>query len=300
MRIGLVGLGRMGQSIAERLIKYGHEVFAYDPSEEARQRTLAFGVQPVDSLEAVARVSRVIWLMVPAGKPVDDCLASLSHALQEHDIVVDGGNSFFGDTIRRHAELAQKKVYFVDCGTSGGLKGREIGFSLMVGGDAIAYKKLEPVFHAIACSQGFAYFGPSGAGHYVKMVHNGVEYALLQAYAEGFHLLKDGHYPGLDLAKIADVWAHGSVVRSWIVELAQEIFEHDQQLADVGGAIGENKTGQWTLDEAKKEGVPVDLIERALAIRAWSRETGGNYATKVVALLRNKFGGHPLETKKSD
>ncbi len=297
MIVGLVGLGRMGQGIAERLINHGHTVVAFDPSPAARTSAQALGVQAVDDLVSVARLCRVMWLMVPAGDPVDACIAELSPALQKDDIMVDGGNSLFHDTIRRHNALASRGVHFLDCGTSGGLKGRQIGFSLMIGGDKAAYTKIVSVFEAIACTDGFAYFGPSGAGHYVKMVHNGVEYALLQAYAEGFHLLKDGHYPDLDLATVANVWAHGSVVRSWIVELSQEIFEQDQELENIAGSIGENKTGQWTLDEAQQQGVPVDLIERALAIRAWSRTTGGNYATKVVSLLRNKFGGHPVDKK---
>jgi 6-phosphogluconate dehydrogenase len=252
-------------------------------------------------MAAVADRVRVIWIMVPAGKPVDDVLAALRSHLQAGDLIIDGGNSHFKDSIRRCSDVQKINVHFLDCGTSGGVHGKELGFALMVGGDRAAFAMAAPIFKALAVGGdcGYAYLGPSGAGHYVKMVHNGIEYALLQAYAEGFHLLKDGSYKDLNLEQVCQVWNGGSVVRSWIVELARQVFERDQALTSVGGQIGENKTGQWAVDEAHERCVPVKMIEDALAIRAWSRETGGNYATKVVAMLRHQFGGHAVkQTKK--
>ena len=210
-------------------------------------------------------------------------------------IIVDGGNSHFTDSVRRAKELETLSVSFLDCGVSGGIHGRETGFSIMIGGDHAAFLNLERVFSTLAAPHGYAYLGPSGAGHYVKMVHNGIEYALLESYAEGFSLLKNGSYPQLDLEKIASVWDNGAVIRSWILELAQNIFAHDQELKNVSGEIASNGTGIWTVQEAHEKKVPVPLIEDSVKIREWSVRTGGNYATKIVALLRNQFGGHPFK-----
>jgi 6-phosphogluconate dehydrogenase len=186
-------------------------------------------------------------------------------------------------------------IHFIDCGTSGGIHGKDFGFSLMIGGDHTAFIAAEPIFKALAMDQGYAHLGPSGAGHYVKMVHNGIEYALLQAYAEGFHVLKNGSYDNFDLEKICSVWNSGSIVRSWIVELARQVFEKDQTFTNVSGHIFENKTGQWMIEEARERNIPVKTIMQSLDIRAWSRATGGNYATKIVAMLRQQFGGHPIK-----
>ena len=296
LKIGVVGLGRMGHAIAYRLIQGGHQVVGFDASQQAQDDAQKIGVTCVQTLGELAQQVRIFWLMVPAGDVVDQVIASLLVHMRPEDIIIDGGNSLFHDSLRRHDELRVKNIHFLDCGTSGGLLGQEIGFSLMIGGDQEIFKKLIPVFDAIAAQNGYAYLGPSGAGHYVKMVHNGIEYALLQAYAEGFHLLaKQSHYKNLDLAQVSGVWRHGSVIRSWILDLAHNVFLKDQKLDGISGEIGENLTGRWTLDEAKKQGVPVDLIERALEIRALSRQTGGNYGTKVVALLRNQFGGHAVK-----
>lgn len=297
MNVGLIGLGKMGQAIAHRLLKAGHQLVGYDSAPNVVNYITQLGGQGVDSVATLAKQARVIWLMVPAGKPVDDVLAMLKSSLRAGDIIIDGGNSHFSDSVRRHNELQEVKVHFLDCGTSGGVHGKDLGFSLMIGGDQAAFLAAEPIFKALAADQGYAYLGPSGTGHYVKMVHNGVEYALLQAYAEGFQLLKEGAYKDLDLEKVCRVWNGGSIVRSWIVELARQVFEKDQSLMSIGGQIGENKTGQWTIDEARERMIPVKTLEQALAIRAWSREMGGNYATKVVAMLRNQFGGHPVKGK---
>ena len=297
MKVGLIGLGRMGISIVDRLVKAGHDVVGFDPSADARIQAEKLGATVVESIEQITAGTRIFWLMVPAGKPVDEVIDELRPGLKAGDIVIDGGNSHFPDSVRRYAQLQQLKVHFVDCGVSGGLKGREIGFSIMVGGDKQIFEHLIPIFEALSAPDGFGYMGPAGAGHYVKMIHNGVEYALLQAYAEGFHLLQEGRYNNLDLEKIARVWSNGSVIRSWIVELCEEIFNENPNLTDVPGAIGENLPGRLTQQEAHEQRVPIRMIDDSLDIREWSRETGGNFGTKVVAMLRNKFGGHKLEKK---
>lgn len=297
--VGLVGLGKMGLAIAYRLAKVGHAVVGFDPNHQAQQEAISCGVICVGTLQELFCKSQVIWIMVPAGKTVDDVIQLSKEVLRSDHIIIDGGNSFFKDSIRRAQELNNQKVPFLDCGTSGGLHGKELGFSLMIGGSEIAFKKIEPVFQAIAAPSGYAYVGPAGAGHFVKMVHNGIEYAALQAYAEGFHVLKQGPYK-LDLEQISSVWNHGSIIRSWILELAHRVFKQDQSFVDISGDIGENLTGQWTVDVAHEHNVPVRTIEDALNIRAWSRQTGGNYATKLVALLRHEFGGHPIKKIKHD
>lgn len=297
MNVGVIGLGRMGVIIAQRLIKAGHDVYGFDLSEASQKKAQEAGVSVVADVKELAEKTRIFWLMIPAGDPVDRVLETLSEFLQPGDIVVDGGNSYFQNTLKRYAKLAEKNVSYMDCGTSGGVKGKEIGFSLMIGGDKQTFEKIEPLFEAIAAPDGYAYMGPSGAGHYVKMIHNGIEYSMLQAYAEGFHLLKKGHYKDLDLARISKVWNHGSVIRSWIGELLHGIFSHDQELEDISGEIGENMTGRWTMDEAERQNIAMDLLKRSLEVRKESRKTGGNYATKVVAMLRNAFGGHEVKKK---
>lgn len=300
MKIGLVGLGKMGQAITHRLVQAGHNVAGFDMGQQARQQARESGVEIVTTLEELATKARIIWIMVPQGEPVDQVIEQLLPNLRSEDILIDGGNSLYKDTIRRHQALQEKKIHFLDCGTSGGVHGRDIGFSLMVGGDQQVFEKIIPLFAAVAAPDGFGYMGPAGAGHYVKMVHNGIEYALLQAYGEGLDLLKNGHYPNLDLEKVTKVWANGSIIRSWIVELAHEVFEQDQTLEHISGYIAENKTGQWTSQAAHEKNVPVKLIDEALAIRAWSRSTGGNFGTKVVAMLRNKFGGHTVKKNEEE
>lgn len=298
MIIGLIGLGRMGQSIAYRLIKGGHQVIGYDLNQHLLDEAVALGIEGASSISEVAQKARVIWLMVPVGVPVDAVITQLQPHLRAGDIIIDGGNSKFIDSQRRAQLLGAKGIRFVDIGTSGGLGGREIGFSLMVGGDHEAYKALEPILNAIAMPKGFGYMGPSGAGHYVKMVHNGIEYGLLQAYAEGFHLLADGSYQNLDLELISRVWSHGSVIRSWLGDLAHEIYQEKIDINEISGEIAEGGTGLWTLEEATLRHVPMPVLKESLIVREWSRKTGGNYATKLIALLRNKFGGHAVVTKK--
>ncbi|OQA36404.1 MAG: 6-phosphogluconate dehydrogenase, NAD(+)-dependent, decarboxylating [Candidatus Dependentiae bacterium ADurb.Bin331] len=297
MNCAVIGLGRMGSAIVYRLLKAGHAVVGYDPSAQARQEAATVGATIVSTLEECAHHAQIMWLMVPAGPIVDQVLRELLPHLNAGAVVIDGGNSKFSDSIRRFQELKSVGIEFLDCGTSGGLHGKEIGFSLMIGGDIQAFQKVEPIFTAIAAPQGYGLVGPSGCGHYVKMVHNGIEYALLQSYAEGLQLLNEGEFKDLDLAKITNIWQHGSIIRSWILELTHEILKKDQKLEKISGTIAESGTGSWTVEEAHKQKVPVKLIEDALEIRAWSRESGGNYATKLVALMRNAFGGHALGMK---
>jgi 6-phosphogluconate dehydrogenase len=293
MKIGLIGLGKMGQAIAHRLISDNHEVIAYDP------KITSLGLKNLThtkTLIDVAKQVNIIWLMIPAGKIIDDVISQMLPETETDSIIIDGGNSHFPDSVRRYNELKKHNLNFLDCGTSGGLAGKDIGFSLMIGGDENIYQKAEPIFKSIAAPNGYNYMGPAGSGHYVKMIHNGIEYSLLQAYAEGFDLLKNNNrYKDLDLEKITNVWMNGSVIRSWILQLANNIFSKDQNLEKISGDIGENLTGKWTFDETKEQNIKMDLLQKSLEIREWSRQSGGNYATKVVSMLRHEFGGHEVK-----
>ena len=296
MKIGLIGLGKMGHAIAHRLSQDNHEVFAYDPNIKQTNLT---NLKIQNNISDIAKNAQIIWLMVPAGEIVDQVINDLLPHLQKDSILIDGGNSNFHNTIRRYQELKSKNINYLDCGTSGGVHGKDIGFCLMVGGDKNIYESVEPIFKSIAAPKGYEYMGPSGSGHYVKMIHNGIEYSLLQSYAEGFDLLKNNNrYENLDLEKISGVWENGSIIRSWILTLAHNVLLEDQNLEKISGNIGENLTGKWTLDEVKEQTIPMDLLEKSLEIRKWSRESGGNYATKLVAMLRNQFGGHEVKRVK--
>lgn len=300
MKFALIGLGKMGEALAYRALQAGHEVFGFDLNAENCAIAAQSGVQIVSSVADFAHKDiHIFWLLVPQGKVVDDVIAQLQPVLQAGDIIIDGGNSKFTDSMRRAQELALHDVFFIDCGTSGGVNGRKNGFCLMVGGDKTAYDTSKPLLRSVATPGGCAYVGPSGAGHYVKMVHNGIEYGLLQAYAEGFDVLKNGEFESahLDLEKIASLWNHGSVIRSWILELVEDIMKEDQNLDDIAGNVAATGMGQWTVESAHKSKIPVPVIEESLKVRQWSEKTGGNYATKIVAMLRNKFGGHMVVKK---
>lgn len=302
MKMGIVGLGRMGSAIAYRLVQAGHQVVGFDPDSSARKAVADFGVEVVDNLADMATYAQIVWLMVPEGAITGMTFNVLLERLPEGSIIIDGGNSQYQDSIERAQIASHKGVFFLDCGTSGGVRGRDTGFCLMVGGNKVAYEQVYPLFEAIAAPGGFSLVGPSGAGHYVKTVHNGIEYALLQAYAEGFHVIREGSFKDADinLEELARLWNVSSVIRSFILELAHDIFKHDYVLDTVSGEIAESGMGLWTVQEAVKHAIPVPMIDESLKIRAWSRDTGGNYATKVVALLRNKFGGHSFNTVKKD
>jgi len=294
MQLGVIGLGRMGQIVAERAIDGGHDVVAFDIDDDALGAADQFGAETATSIGDLAEhldPPRRIWLMLPAGDPVDAALDDLESYLLDADIVVDGGNSHFRESIRRSDRLQSA---YLDCGTSGGPAGAEYGFSLMVGGPEWAYEEFEPIFDAVAGGPaGHERMGPSGAGHYVKMVHNGIEYALMQAYGEGFELLAEGRYD-LDLEAVARTWNNGSVVRSWLLELAQEAF-HDEgnDLGDVADYVAGGSTGSWTVQEALEQGVPVPLIYQALAERFDSR-SDGRFSRRLANRLRHGFGRHQV------
>jgi 6-phosphogluconate dehydrogenase len=298
MQLAMVGLGRMGGNMVERLMRHGHKLVVYDRSDEAMAKYERLGASPAANLAALVRAletPRVIWIMVPAGDPVDQTIATLVPALSAGDIIIDGGNSNFHDTIRRGAQLAKSKVELIDSGTSGGVWGLENGYCLMVGGTDAAVTHCEPIFTALAPENGYAHVGPIGSGHYVKMVHNGIEYGLLQAYAEGYEILHASKiFPDLDLKQVSEVWQHGSVVRSWLNELAASAFARDASLADLKGWVADSGEGRWTVQEAIDLDVPAPVITLSLQARFRSRQTD-SFGAKVIAALRNEFGGHAVK-----
>ncbi|MBA3366183.1 MAG: decarboxylating 6-phosphogluconate dehydrogenase [Actinobacteria bacterium] len=287
MKLGMVGLGRMGGNMTERLREDGHEVMTYDRG--AGERTAESLTALVEQLEA----PRAVWLMIPAGEPTEEAVRELHGLLEPGDTIVDGGNSFFRDSKRRASDAKAAGLHFVDAGVSGGIWGRELGYCLMVGGDEEPVSRLEPVFVSLAPPEGYAHVGPPGAGHFTKMVHNGIEYGLMQAYAEGFELMHHSEYE-LDLQQIAGIWRYGSVVRSWLLELLHEAFEeHGSALEDIAGFVEDSGEGRWTINEAINAAVPVPVIASSLFSRFASRRDI-NFSAKVAAALRNQFGGHAV------
>ena len=296
MEVGIVGLGRMGGGITRRLLGAGHRVVAYDRDPAAVLRVEADGAVGVGSPAALAGSlgrPRVVWLMVPAGPPVDEALGGLVPHLQPGDIVVDGGNSYYKDTLRRAAELKARGLHLVDVGTSGGIWGEEAGYCLMVGGDPEPVGHLEPLLRALAAPGGYAHVGPTGAGHFVKMVHNGIEYGLMQAYAEGFELLRAKAEFHLDLGQVASLWLNGSVVRSWLLELTTRILSRNPELAGVSGYVEDSGEGRWTVAESLDLAVPAPVITLALQARFRSRQAD-SFGARLLAALRREFGGHPV------
>ncbi|HUH14406.1 MAG TPA: decarboxylating 6-phosphogluconate dehydrogenase [Gaiellaceae bacterium] len=296
MQLGMVGLGRMGSGMTERLERAGHEVKTFDPNVDSTAKTLRALAKQLDA-------PRHVWMMVPSGKITEDTFQKLLGILEPGDAIVDGGNSNFRDSQRRYAEARKRKVAFVDVGVSGGVWGLEVGFCLMAGGDKAPVKRLRPVFEALAPENGFAHVGPSGAGHFVKMVHNGIEYGLMQAYAEGFELMYHSEFP-LDLSEVAGIWRYGSVVRSWLLELLHAAMEqHGDHLDEIAGYVEDSGEGRWTINEAINESVPVPAISAALFARFASRREI-DFSAKVQAALRNQFGGHAVraveDAKKGD
>ena len=295
MRLGMVGLGRMGANMTRRLLRAGHEVVAFARTAESVEEAEADGATGAHSLEEVVgqlAPRRAVWLMIPAGDPTEDAISQLAELLDPGDVVVDGGNSRYTDSIRRAELLGAKDISFLDSGTSGGVWGLDNGYCLMVGGDADAVAHLRPIFDALAPENGFAHVGPPGAGHFTKMVHNGIEYALMQAYGEGFELLDSSEFD-LDVHQIAELWNHGSVVRSWLLELAAHAFEGDPELKDVAPYIEDSGEGRWTLQHAIDNAVPVPTIATALFARFASRQDA-SFAGRVIAALRKEFGGHEI------
>ena len=298
MQLAMIGLGRMGGNMVERLMRHGHQLVVYDRSDEAMAKYAGMGATAASDLRGVVAAltsPRIIWIMVPAGDPVDTTIETLRPLLAAGDIIIDGGNSNFHDTLRRANGLLVSGLEMIDAGTSGGVWGLENGYCLMVGGSKAAVDHCAPIFTALAPENGFAHVGPPGAGHYVKMVHNGIEYGMLQAYAEGYEILHASKaFPQLDLEQIAEVWQHGSVVRSWLNELAASAFKHDASLADLKGWIADSGEGRWTVQEAIDLDVPAPVITLSLQTRFRSRQPD-SFGAKVIAALRNEFGGHAVK-----
>ncbi|HEY2628183.1 MAG TPA: decarboxylating 6-phosphogluconate dehydrogenase [Usitatibacter sp.] len=298
MKLGMVGLGRMGANMAQRMMRAGHSLAGFDPNAAARKALEGEGAEAADSLAAlVAKLPapRTLWLMVPAGAITDATLAELLALLAPGDTVVDGGNSNYKDTLRRAAAFAEKKVDFIDCGTSGGVWGLAEGYSLMIGGDAAAIERLRPVFEALAPAKdrGWGRVGPAGAGHFTKMVHNGIEYGLMQAYAEGFSILQHKRELGLDLHQVAEIWRHGSVVRSWLLDLTAAALEKNPAMKGIAPYVEDSGEGRWTVTEAIDLDVPAPVITQSLIERLRSRESD-SFADKLLAAMRNEFGGHAI------
>jgi 6-phosphogluconate dehydrogenase len=298
MKIGFIGLGKMGFNMVHRLLDHHHEVVVWDRSAEAIEEIEKLGAEGATSLQDLVEklpARKIVWLMVPAGKPVDENLDALLAILNKGDIIIDGGNSFWRETQQRAEKAALKGVDFVDCGTSGGVWGLKNGYCLMYGGAQEATSYMEPVFKALAPENGYVYCGPSGTGHMVKMVHNGIEYGMMQSYAEGFEILQKSPYD-LDLTKIADAWQYGSVVRSWLLELAVNALKEDPKLESLKDYVSDSGEGRWTIQTAIDFDVPAHVITASLYTRFQSRQDE-SFAMKMVAALRNQFGGHAVKTK---
>jgi 6-phosphogluconate dehydrogenase len=300
MDIAIIGLGKMGANMARRLIKGGHRVVGMDRAAEAvKNLAEEVGLVPAFSTgEAVAALSapRIVWVMVPAGDPTDEVVNELSGLLSAGDVIIDGGNTFYKDDIRRAEALKPKGIYYVDAGTSGGVWGLAEGYSLMIGGEADVVEHLRPIFAALAPGpdKGWGRVGPVGAGHFVKMVHNGIEYGLMQAYAEGFEIMHAKKDLGLDLEQVAQIWRYGSVVRSWLLDLTANALKDDQDLSHIKGWVADSGEGRWTVAEAIDLAVPAPIITLALQARFVSRQDE-SYAAKLLAAMRNQFGGHAVE-----
>ena len=295
MQLGMVGLGRMGSNMTLRLLRGGHEVVVYDVDAEAVQASASEGAVAASSLrEMVSKLEppRAVWVMVPAGAITEKAVSELAELLRPGDTIVDGGNSRYTDTIERASTLFKKGISFVDCGTSGGIWGLEEGFCLMIGSDVEEFQTLEPIFRTLAPDDGYARVGPPGAGHFVKMVHNGIEYSLMQGYAEGFELMTSSEFD-LDLAQIAEVWRHGSVVRSWLLDLLASALIEDPGLTQLSDYVEDSGEGRWTLEEAIAHAVPMPGLSAALFTRFASRQDE-SFSGKVLAALRKEFGGHAV------
>ncbi len=305
MEISFIGLGRMGGNMAVRLTESGHTVYGADPSPQTRElvqgQGIAATVAKAGELAALYKgTPRIFWLMVPAGPITDSAISEIAATTSAGDIIVDGGNANYKDTIRRAKELESKGVHYVDCGTSGGVWGLKNGYCLMVGANDTAFAAVEPILKDLATEGGYAHVGPVGAGHYTKMVHNGIEYGLLQAYAEGFELLHSAKEFNLDLSKITALWNKGSVVRSWLLELAERAFgEEGQEFEGVADDIADNGTGRWTVEESVERAVPLPVITLALQMRFRSRQDE-SYQGQFISVIRNQFGGHVITAMHKD
>ena len=298
MELGMIGLGRMGGNMAQRLVAGGHRVVTYDRDSDAVTASHDFGGEGATSLEEVISrlvAPRAIWIMVPAGEPTENTLDELAELLSPGDAVLDGGNANYKDSMRRGKKLAARGIDFIDVGTSGGIWGLTEGYSLMVGGEEAAVKRMEPIFHTLAPTpdKGYSRVGPSGAGHFTKMVHNGVEYGLMQAYAEGFEMLAAKEEFNLDLQAIADTWRYGSVVRSWLLDMAANALKEDPALESLDSYVDDSGEGRWTVEESVELAVPIPVITLSLQARFRSRQKQP-FGGRLLAALRNQFGGHAV------
>ncbi|HXR98900.1 MAG TPA: decarboxylating 6-phosphogluconate dehydrogenase [Terriglobales bacterium] len=299
MKLGMIGLGRMGGNMTQRLIEGGHQVVVYDPSTEAMKQATGLGALPASSLANLVtklQAPRVVWMMVPSGAITTNTVNQLLTELKPDDILIDGGNSHYKDSVV-HAEMAAKQqVHFLDAGTSGGVWGLKVGYCLMVGGERAAFDRAESIFKTLAPPDGYLYTGPAGSGHFVKMVHNGIEYGMLQAYGEGFEILEKSPYP-VDLRAVAHLWNQGSVIRSWLCELAENAFAREPHLDSIRGYVDDTGEGRWTVQAALEQNVPAPVLTLSLLARIRSRQTE-SFSAKVIAALRNEFGGHAVKTTK--
>jgi len=298
MELGIIGLGRMGGNMTIRLLNGGHRIIAYDPVKEAVEVIIAQGAMgSVSIVDLVEKLSppRTVWVMVPSGEPTESTIKTLSAELSKDDIIIDGGNSNYKDSMRRATTLSKKGIAFLDAGTSGGIWGLKEGYCLMVGGDIEAFRRVEPIFQTLAPSpqQGYGHVGPSGAGHFVKMVHNGIEYGLMQAYAEGFELMQAKQDFDLNLPEIAEIWRYGSVVRSWLLDLAAAALQEDPKLEGIEAYVEDSGEGRWTVQESVELAVSMPVITQALQVRFRSREAQP-FGVKLLAALRQQFGGHKV------
>jgi 6-phosphogluconate dehydrogenase len=302
MKLAMIGLGKMGANMTSRLLRGGHNVVAFDLNEEAVQKAESEGAEGARTLAEVAEkltTPRVVWVMVPAGKITESVIEELGELLSDGDTIIDGGNTMYKDDMRRAVELAEKSIHYVDVGTSGGVWGLAEGYSMMIGGTTEAVSRLSPIFETLApaADLGWGHVGPVGAGHFVKMIHNGIEYGMMQAYAEGFEIMHAKKDFGLDLHQVAEIWRHGSVVRSWLLDLTANALEGDQDLSDIAGYVSDSGEGRWTVFEAVDLDVPAPVITLSLQRRFSSRQDE-SYAAKVLSAMRNQFGGHAVKKAK--
>ncbi len=299
MQIAMVGLGKMGANMTTRLLRGGHQVVVTDLNAAAVEKAVgegAVGVQDYDELVARLEAPRTVWVMVPSGKVTENVVLALTERLSPGDTIIDGGNSNYKDTMRRGAMLAEKGLHYVDVGTSGGIWGITEGYSMMIGGADDAVSRLTPIFETLAPApdKGWGHVGPSGSGHFVKMIHNGIEYGMMQAFAEGFEIFREKKEFGLDLHQIAEIWQHGSVVRSWLLDLTARALEDDQNLTDIAPFVPDSGEGRWTVFEAVDLDVPAPVLTLALQMRFVSRQDE-RYAARLLSALRNQFGGHAIK-----
>jgi len=300
MKIGFVGLGKMGMNMVERLLRGNHEVVVYNRTFAKTEIAVKKGAIPAKSLDELIQKlppPKIIWLMLPAGETTENNLQQLKNLLEPQDILIDGGNAFYQDSMRRAKILAEKNINFFDIGVSGGIWGLEQGYCMMIGGDKNSFAQIEPILKTLAPADGYAYVGKSGSGHFVKMVHNGIEYAMLQAYGEGFEILHGKQEFDLDLARIARLWNHGSIIQSWLLELAAKALTEDLGLESVDGVVPDSGEGRWTVKEAVDLNVPAPVITTSLLQRFRSRQKS-SFTSKLIAALRNQFGGHDILKKK--